>query len=243
MSVIDLAELRLWFAFTAGVATFFAPCAYPMLPAYVAYFIGEEAESTTSRGGSEIERFTRLVRAGFVGGLASLGFFAVYSILAIVVLAVGTGPLSNIVLLELVVGSLLVVLGVVTLSGRLPSRVHVLLPERRRTPLGMFLFGVAYAAAAAGCTAPVFVGVALVALSAGPMVGVATILVYAGGMSLLLLCTTAIAALGYDSAVNRIDIHVGRLERLAGVMLIVAGIAQLYLFLFVFGGRELLGLA
>ena len=42
---------QLWFALVLGGSTFFAPCAYPLLPGYLAYFLGN-AESADSRLGT-----------------------------------------------------------------------------------------------------------------------------------------------------------------------------------------------
>jgi len=54
---------------------------------------------------------------------------------------------------------------------------------------------------------------------------------------------TALAGLGREALLRRLSRHAGRIERVAGVLLAVAGLAQLYLFLFEFRGLELLGLA
>jgi cytochrome c-type biogenesis protein len=54
---------------------------------------------------------------------------------------------------------------------------------------------------------------------------------------------TVAASLGRDVLVRRLAARAGLIQRVAGGLLIVAGVYQLYLFLFEFGGRELLGLA
>jgi cytochrome c-type biogenesis protein len=185
----------------------------------------------------------RLRRAALVGGLASLGFFVVYAALAGVVAAVGTELLGNIALLELVVGVLLVGLGVPMAAGRLsPASLHVRLPKRRRSKSGYLLFGVVYAVAAAGCTAPIFVGIAGVALGAGPLGAALTFAAYATGMATLMVTVTVLVAVGRETVLDRVSPNVGRVTRAAGVLLVVAGIAQVYLFLFRFGGIEMLGL-
>jgi cytochrome c-type biogenesis protein len=250
--VIDLDALRLGFAFSAGVATFFAPCAYPLLPGYVAYYLGRGesntngaagsangAGSVTSAGGTT---GARLRRAAFVGLLVSAGFVLVYAALAGVVLAAGARLLSNVAVLELVVGALLVVLGVAMALGRGPQLGHLALPERRRSAVGFVAFGVVYAAAAAGCTAPVFVAVALAALSGGPATALATLGAYAAGMSLLMVAVTVASALGRDALLRRLP-DPGRVSRAAGALLALAGVAQIYLFVFAFDGLATLGLA
>ena len=239
---------RLGFAFSAGVATFFAPCAYPLLPGYVAYYLGSDVEvpvkgtgETKRVGGTEPATGRAVRRAALVGVLVSLGFVLVYGVLAGVVLAVGTRALADVALLELVVGALLVVLGVLMALGRTPT-VHVTLPERRRSPVAFVGFGVVYAAAAAGCTAPLFVAVALSALAGGPTTALATLGAYAAGMSALMVVLTVLSALGREVLLRRLP-DPGRISRVAGVLLVLAGLAQLYLFVFAFDGIALLGLS
>lgn len=225
---------QLSFAFILGAFTFFAPCAYPLLPGYLAYFLGNAQERS--------DRTARVMWATWVGLLVSLGFGIVYAVLGIIVYFVGTGPLRDIILLELFVGSLLIGLGLLMITGKTPS-FTVRLPERRRSAFGFVLFGVVYAAAAAGCTALLSFSVVISALTVGPALGAATLGAYAAGMSTVMVGITVAAGLGREAILRRISRETGRIERIAGGLLVLAGIAQLYFFLFRFGGLELLGLA
>jgi len=237
--MIALESLRLGFAFSLGTATFFAPCAFPLLPGYVAYYLGKTGDDDATR-----PLRGRLVRAGVVGVLTSLGFFLVYAVLAGVVLAIGTRALSNVSVLELVVGVLLIVLGIGMATGRLQaSSLHVRLPERQRSASGYVLFGIVYAAAAAGCTAPLFIAIASLAVGSGPAATVVTLGAYAAGMSVLMIGVTVLSALGRDTLLRRISARTRRITRVAGAVLVVAGVVQIYYFLFVFDGLRILGLA
>lgn len=234
----DVESLRLGFAFGLGAATFFAPCAIPLLPGYVAYFLGTDG----SDEGPNLGLYRRLGRAVGVSLVTSFGFLVVYGALAAVVFAIGTQVLGNIAVLELVVGAILIVVGIWMLSGRqLSAPVHIQLPERRRGPIGYFAFGVIYALAAAGCTAALFLGVAGIAVAAGPVGGVAVVGAYAAGMGTLLILVTVLTALGRDVVVRRIAASGGRIRRVAGAVLIVAGVVQVYFFLFEFQGLRMLG--
>ncbi|MEF8840658.1 MAG: cytochrome c biogenesis protein CcdA [Haloarculaceae archaeon] len=226
--MVDVEGLRIGFAFAAGAATFFAPCAFPLLPGYVAYYLGQGDGSDTA------PLATRLRRAAVVGTLASLGFFVVYGALAGIVASVGAGALADIATLELVVGGLLIVLGLAMASGRFDPSLHVQLPERRRSAGGFFLFGVVYGVAAAGCTAPIFVGLALFALGSGPL-GAAVILgSYAAGMATLMIAVTLASAVGRAGLLRTLSRNTGRVSRVAGALLALAGVAQIYLFVFDF---------
>jgi cytochrome c-type biogenesis protein len=222
------------FAFLAGVATFFAPCAFPLLPGYVAYFLGRD-----DGGGPPLRR------AAVVGGTTVVGFFLVYGLLAGTVLAVGAGALRDIALLEPVIGAGLVAMGLVTIAGWTPAATHVCLPERRRSLAGYLGFGIVYALAAAGCTAPVFVAVALLALGSGPAAAVVTLGAYAAGMAVTMLLVTGLSAVGRERALELLSRETGRLRRTTGALLALAGVAQIYLYVFDFdplGGLRALGL-
>jgi cytochrome c-type biogenesis protein len=234
--MIDLESLRVGFAFSLGTATFFAPCAVPLLPGYVAFFIGRESDA----GARPLP--SRLRRALGVALVTSLGFFAVFGVLFGIVTAIGAGALQDIAVLELVVGILLIVLGGAMALDRFDADlVHVQLPERRRGPAGYFAFGVVYAVAAAGCTAPAFIGIATVGLSGGPSTAIAVFTAYAAGMSVLLVGVTLLAAIGRDALVQYLVSNTRLVTRLAGLVLVVAGVVQIYWFLFVFDGLRMLG--
>ena len=255
------------FAFSAGAGTFFAPCAYPLLPGYLSYYLGQTTGEPATDGGTGRARSgpgtgrvattvaagidplvpgdyaPRVVRAAVVGLLVSLGFVVVYGVLAGVAVAAGSRLLADISLLEPVVAAVLIVVGTATVAGYDLPTPAVRLPERRRSATGFVGFGVVYAAAAAGCTGTVFVGISLQAIASGPVVAGATLAAYAGGMSLLMIAVTVAAALGRDTLLTRVSARAGLIERVMGALLILAGLAQLYFFLFRFDGLETLGLA
>lgn len=223
------------FAFSAGAVTFLAPCAYPLLPGYVAYFLGNADDPEAK------PLPARLRTAGVVALVTSLGFFLVYAVLAGVAVAIGASALRNVSVLELVVGSLLVVLGLGMATGRFRPTVHVPLPERQRSAGGFFAFGVVYAAAAAGCTAPLFVAIAGVALGSTPLDALLIFGAYALGMSVLMLGVTVISALGRGAILRVLSRRIDLVTRVAGVLLVLAGLFQIYFFLFEFDGLALLG--
>lgn len=251
------------FAFSAGVFTFFAPCAYPLLPGYVSYYLGRTTApgaqvanggvvADAGRATGAVETSLRLVVAGstarplaraiVVSVLVSAGFFLVYGVLAGVVTAVGASSLAGISGLELLVGLVLVLVGGLMALGWTPRLPTTRLPARRRSAGGYLGFGVLYAAAAAGCTAPIFIGVALKALSVGPATGFLTFGAYAAGMSVLMLGVTVAAALGRETLLTWFGRRLDRLHRAAGVLLVLAGLLEIYLFVFRFDGLALLGL-
>lgn len=225
------------FAFVAGSVTFLAPCAYPLLPGYVSYYLGRttDGDEPPPAAGRHSDRVW-IARALVVGTLVRFGVFGSYGLLAVVVAVFGSQLLRNVAILELVVGALLVVLGAAMAAGVDFPTPTVELPAKRQSGLNYVGFGVLYAAAAAGCTAPVFLGVTAIAFRAGGGVGFLTLLAYAGGLAFPLVGVTVATAFGRDALVGRLASRTGQIHRLAGVLLVIAGLVQLYFYLFRFDG-------
>lgn len=198
------------FALSAGLATFFAPCAYPLLPGYVGYYLSREEADL---GGAVLR-----------GSAATVGALAVFAAVGGVLVALGTRFVSNLAFLEPVVGVGLVVLGLAVLAGRTPS-VHLLLPRHRASVSGFALFGGVYALAAAGCVVPIVFGVVTRALTLPAQEAAVVVAVYAAAVSLPLLGVTLLSAVGSDT-LRGTSRHVGSVQRIAAVVMILAGVAQ-----------------
>ncbi|ADJ14177.1 cytochrome c biogenesis CcdA family protein [Halalkalicoccus jeotgali] len=206
------------FAFGAGVATFFSPCAYPLLPGYVGYYVSRaEAGDRRPVGGA-------LLR----GLAAGAGVLAVFAALAALAVGVGQAGFERLVALEPVIGAALVVVGLFVVLDRGPS-LRVALPARRTDVAGFVLFGAVYALAAAGCVVPVVLGVFLGAIARPPTEAALVVGAYAGGVSLLMVATTVATGVGVALGTSRFVGYGGRLRRLAGAVMILAGLGQLYL--------------
>lgn len=205
------------FAFGAGIATFFSPCVVALLPGYVSYYVATVEGESAPLSGS----FAR----GVAASAGALGTFAVLSAAALVA---GTALERLLPVVELLVGLLLIAMGgLVIWKGALSPTVA--LPQRRSSVLGFGFFGAVYALAATACVLPLFLSVTVVSLDL-TVAGTALVLVaYASGFAALMLSSTVAVAIGQEAALDRFTGHAGTLTRLAGVVLIFAGFAQLYL--------------
>lgn len=204
------------FALGAGVATFFAPCSYALLPGYVGYYVAATEGDSPPIGG--------VLARGVAAAAGVVGAF-----LVLAVAAIAASDLIERVLLpvEVAVGILLIVLGIAVAAGRTGS-LHVTLPERRSTVLGFALFGALYALAAMACVLPLFLAVSLQSLTLPPA-GTAVVLgAYGGSVGVLMIGATVAVAFGHDALAGRIAARAGSLSRVAGAILVVAGVGQLY---------------
>ena len=205
------------FAFGAGIATFFSPCVVALLPGYVSYYVAAVDGERAPLSGA-------LAR----GVAASLGALGTFAVLSVVAFAAGTALERALPVIEPLVGVLLIGLGALVLwKGALSVRVA--LPDRRASVLGFGIFGSVYALAATACVLPLFLSVTVVSLDLA-VGGTALVLAaYALGFAVLMLAATVAVAIGQEALLSRFTGHAGTLTRVAGVVLVLAGFAQLYL--------------
>lgn len=203
------------FALYAGVLTFFSPCAYSLLPGYVGFYVSQ-TEGRSSIGGA----LTRGLVAG-VGVLVTLGAFIAATFV------VGQSMIERLTFLEWGVGVLLIGFGVLVLVGRAPSTT-IPLPKRRSSVLGFAVFGAGYALAAAGCVAPLFLSVIGLAVTSGTTDAAVLIGTYIGSIVVLMVSLTVATGMGLVAGGGWLTAHRDRLERFAGIVLVVAGFGQLY---------------
>ncbi|ELZ00204.1 cytochrome c biogenesis CcdA family protein [Natrialba aegyptia] len=210
------------FALTAGVATFFSPCAYPLLPGYVGFYVSRTDGTDASLGGATLR--------GVVAGLGVLGTFAA---LIGATFWLGRSTLSNLTIFESLVGGLLVVFGALVVAGRAPS-LSIPLPKRRSSVLGFGVFGAGYALAGAGCVAPVFLAVVARSLSLPTDAAALVLATYVGSVVVLMIAVTVATGMGLVASAGRFAAYSEHLKRLAGGVMLLAGIGQLYLALIVY---------
>lgn len=226
-------------SFSAGTATFFATCAFPLLPGYVSYFLGQtvaaDGGAANAQQGLVVRHIQRpLLRALVVSLLVGLGMLVVYVAIAGVSVALGVGALNDIAVLELVVGSIFVVAGAAMVAGWKVDRQLVRLPERRQSAVGFFVFGALYAAAAAGCTAPLFIAVIVRGVTFGPVGGIVVGVTYALGMTVMMAAITGASALGGTTISSVLAKHTNTVYRVAGVLLVASGLAEIYYYFYGF---------
>jgi cytochrome c biogenesis protein CcdA len=212
-------DVPLAYAFTAGLVATVNPCGFPMLPAYLSYFIGlDDAEAD---GGG------RVARALVAAGAVSLGFLAVFAVLGVPINAGVSWIYRAMPWFTLVVGAVLLLLGAAMLTGR---KLTLALPrfdrggENRRFG-SMVVFGVSYAVASLSCTLPVFlIVVAGTTERVNVVSGLLAFVAYGVGMSLVLMVLSLALALARESMVRRLRHLLRYADRAAGVLLVLVGV-------------------
>ncbi len=186
-------------AIFAGIGSFFSPCAFPMLPGYMAYYLKKDSEA----GGKISPR-----KAAMTGAVSATGIIIVYLVIGAMVLIAGTSIMQYTSYLGLIVGIVLIALGLLMFTPlqywkivrpfqALWTRLRGLGTKKHREKdgseaeakpavkdepgfySGLFIYGLGYGAAAAGCTAPLFIGVILAAIASGSfLLGILILILY-----------------------------------------------------------------
>lgn len=217
-------DAELAYAFTAGMIAAVNPCGFAMLPAYLSYFLGLE--------GSEEGSTTSLGRALAVAGVVTAGFVLVFGLIGLVMTHLGITFFRQLPWLTMLIGVGLVVLGgAMALRG---YQLNLRLPKVRTGHIGgdlvsMFVFGVSYAVASLSCTLPVFLPLMTRTFrSANLASGISVFLVYAAGMGFLLGGITVALAGAKTALVARLRSAMPVVNRVAGVVIILAGAYLVY---------------
>ncbi|HMJ74935.1 MAG TPA: cytochrome c biogenesis protein CcdA, partial [Iamia sp.] len=145
-------DARVALALATGMLATVNPCALPMLPAYLGWFIsGDDGRRPLG---------TAVARAVVVSLSVSFGFVAVFGVLGLLVTAASAQVEKVTPWLTPAVGVVMAGLGIVLLTGRTLS---IALPRLDRTGSGgrgvtaMVVYGASYAVVSVSCTMPVFV--------------------------------------------------------------------------------------
>ena len=209
-------------ALTAGMAATVNPCGFALLPAYLSAFVGLDEDSN---------RTTAVARGLKVSAVLTAGFVAVFGIFGIVITKV-VGELQRYLpWATLVIGIGLVGMGIFLLTGR---EIVLNIPKLQKggsdgTMLSMFLFGVSYAVASLSCTIGPFLAVTSTTFrNENYLSGVFVFVLYGLGMGLVVSVLTMAVAFAKDGLVSRFRSLLPKMNKIAGVLLVVAGLYVAY---------------
>jgi len=227
-------------AVAAGLASFFSPCAFPLLPGYLAFYHGAgQPQDASGRSGST----TRLG----VAAMAGVATFVLVLGLAIALLGAGAAkglsisgdaPSSLVRGIRGVVGIILIALGVGQLTNRVikPRAADALAfatrPRRdggRSGAGGVYLYGLGYVAAGLGCTGPILAGLVVFALGVG---GFSTALtafaIAAATMAGLMLLVSLLVGGSHTLLIQRMKASAPAIKTASGILLILVGLFNIY---------------
>ena len=209
-------------ALTAGMAATVNPCGFALLPAYLSAFVGLDDGTA---------RTTAVARGMKVSLVLTAGFITVFGIFGLVISGVASELQRYLPWATIVIGIGLVGLGVYLLTGR---QIMLNIPKLQKggsdgTLLSMFLFGVSYAVASLSCTIGPFLAVTSTTFrNENYLSGVMVFVLYGLGMGLVVSVLTMAVALAKDGMVARFRSLLPKMNMIAGVLLVIAGLYVAY---------------
>ena len=226
-------------AVMAGVASFFSPCAFPLLPGYLSFYTDVRAD------GNQANRSARALGLGLVTAGGVLTFTLVLgSTIGLLGLSAGqalsiSGPEPSPFVLWFrgLVGVLLVALGLaqlfdVNLKPGLADKLAWYTRPNRQGNGGattLYLYGFGYTAAGMGCTGPILAGLTVVALATGGFsTAIATFAVFAMTMGGLMLLVSGLVATSQDTLIQRLKASTPRIKQVASVLLVLVGLFNIF---------------
>jgi len=219
---MDLSQIGISLAFLAGMASFFSPCVFALVPAYIGYLGGRSVAS--ARDGRQIRWVTLSHGLAFV-----LGFSVVFITLGVATSALG-GLLFDLKYWLARIGGIVVVIFGLHMTGliRLKFLEYDLrpqsIPDRRRGYIASFLMGIFFSAGWSPCVGPILGAILTFALNGGNVYqGLALLTAYSAGLAIpFLIASTQIGLV--TAAIQRYGRIMRYIEIATGVLLIVVGL-------------------
>jgi len=218
----------------AALGSFFSPCSFPLLPGYMAYYLGIDSQSKTKPSTKT---------AASRGFVTAIGIILIYGIIAAIVFLAASAASAFVPFLGPIVGVILIFLGILTLT---PLQYHKLVEPFHRlrekifpsktgaekqpsVGIKMFAYGVGYGAAGFACVAPPFIAAVINASIYGNwMYGVLVVVIYSVIVIALMVAITIMLSEAGQAAVKKMNRYVNVIKKISGVALIIAGAYLLY---------------
>lgn len=215
----EITFLSLWVALFAGVVSFFSPCVFPLVPAYLAQLTGAEISQ------NKLIADRKLILSRSLGFI--FGFTSIFLALGASTSLLGGMFLQNQQLLEQLGGIVIVLFGL-QLTGLfqlnfLMSEKRIKNPARSTSFGRSVLFGLIFAAGWSPCIGLVLGSILALAAQNDPAGGMVLLLFYSAGLAVPFLLAGLLFARSLDR-IRSINRFLPVFQKVSGVIMIVLGI-------------------
>ncbi|WP_196793518.1 cytochrome c biogenesis CcdA family protein [Bartonella tamiae] len=221
-----LIELSTVGVFFAGALSFLSPCVLPLVPPYLCYMAGVSVEDF--RGGN-IEKKAPVRFTLFIAALAfALGFTTVFVALGASASTIGRFIGYYRDWLAMAAGFIIIIFGLNFLGvfklGFLSREARFQTRSTPAGPIGAYIIGLAFAFGWTPCIGPIL-GPIITLAGTKESVGEGAFLlaVYSMGLAIPFILAALFSG-SFMAFLNRFKVHLGKVEKIIGVFLIIAGI-------------------
>jgi cytochrome c-type biogenesis protein len=211
-------------AYGAGLASAASPCLLPLYPAFLAYLTGA---SGAEAGTGKARRIS-----GFMGLAVLAGLITSMLIIGLIVVAV-SAPIGQLLGFAVpAIDLLLITLGVLLLAGFNPflKVPQIKVPGASGPMSQAYIYGLFLGPIALPCAGPFLIVTLAISVGAAETIGtMATFVVFALGFGLPLVLLSVLARARQDTVVRFLARNHRKIEVISGVLLIGAGIWDLWL--------------
>ncbi len=239
-------------AIVTGIASFLSPCAFPLLPSYLAHIFGQKSakakenkeintENEEEKEGREEEKKKKenhVLFYSLVGGLGGIGILLSYILLGLLIVVLGSSIKKYVPFLNPIIGGILILLGIALFANLSInfSRIQQWITKRRvqvtnktkseksKQIWGTFLYGIGYGLASLGCNAPIFFAFALQISTEQIWKIILAFAAFALTIIVLMILTTVLISFSRDALINKLKNATETIERISGVIIILVGI-------------------
>tara|TARA_B100001250_G_scaffold202351_1_gene173501 strand:+ start:3177 stop:4553 length:1377 start_codon:yes stop_codon:yes gene_type:complete len=259
--VVNLKDSSIYlFAVGAGVMVFFSPCSFPMLPGYMSFYLANKKQRTgkfDETAARETLPDGLAAAAGLAGVLLLIGILLIPFVSVIggflghLELLIGIVLTGLGVVMVMEYDSEKIVQPFRKLVAQIGSSAPALMAKQGiekgikattgkdfsfsdnsdGTRVGLFWYGVAYGSAAAGCVAPVVIGLLTASISQGIITGLLVFLIFSMTAGTLMVAFTMMVAASETTIVDRMKASTRQIEMAGGIIMIVIGIYLMYYYL------------
>ncbi|MEM1198205.1 MAG: cytochrome c biogenesis protein CcdA [Pseudomonadota bacterium] len=229
-------EVSYFAALTAGILSFLSPCVLPLVPPYICFIAGTSIDQLT--GDDELD--SAIGRRIFISAVAFvLGFSTVFVLLGATASYLGQLVGDHLDLLSKIAGAVIILLGLHFMGllkiGLFYKEARFEGPSKPIGLVGAYVVGLAFAFGWTPCVGPVLAAVLFYAAQESSIwKGVSLLGVYAAGLGIPFLLA-ALAGKPFLRFMQRFKKHLGMVEKLIGVLLVITGV------LFLTGSMNVIG--
>ncbi len=229
-------EVSYFAALTAGILSFLSPCVLPLVPPYICFIAGTSIDQLT--GDDELD--PAIGRRIFISAVAFvLGFSTVFVLLGATASYLGQLVGDHLDLLSKIAGAVIILLGLHFMGllkiGLFYKEARFEGPSKPIGLVGAYVVGLAFAFGWTPCVGPVLAAVLFYAAQESSIwKGVSLLGVYAAGLGIPFLLA-ALAGKPFLRFMQRFKKHLGLVEKLIGVLLVITGV------LFLTGSMNVIG--